>query len=345
MITIYSLEEHEEWDSIVRSFKDCDVYWLSGYVKAFKIHGDGEPLLFYYQDDSVRGINLVMKRDIAKDKHFVGKLTEGECFDFASPYGYGGWLIEGSNSEILFDFYSKWCQKHSIVSEFVRFHPVIKNHEFSKNFYEVIPLGNTVVLDLSSPETIWANLTSTNRNMIRKAQKNGIKIYNGRNPELYETFRKIYNETMDKNEANNYYYFTSDFYSSICEDLPENAQIFYAVFNDAIIAASIMLTANRKMNYHLSGMLKEYRSLPSTNLLLYKSALWGSANGYKTLYLGGGLGSGEDSLYKFKKSFYRLDQEKRFNIGKKTFMPEKYDELLSMRQKPTASFFPNYRAD
>lgn len=57
---ILELEQRDEWDKIVRSFNDYDVYWLSGYVKAFEIHGDGKPLLFFYEDDESRGINVVM---------------------------------------------------------------------------------------------------------------------------------------------------------------------------------------------------------------------------------------------------------------------------------------------
>ena len=64
MLTVYTLEQSEQWDAIVRSFKEYDVYWLSGYVKAFKIHGDGEPLLFYYEGNGTRGINVLMKRDL-----------------------------------------------------------------------------------------------------------------------------------------------------------------------------------------------------------------------------------------------------------------------------------------
>ena len=56
MITVYTLNDFEQWDNAVRSFRDYDVYWLSGYVKAFQIHGDGEPLLFYYDDGTTRGI-------------------------------------------------------------------------------------------------------------------------------------------------------------------------------------------------------------------------------------------------------------------------------------------------
>ena len=58
---VYTIEQSEEWDRVVSSFASYDVYYLSGYVKAFQIHGDGAPLLFFYEDDKIRGINVVMK--------------------------------------------------------------------------------------------------------------------------------------------------------------------------------------------------------------------------------------------------------------------------------------------
>ena len=73
-LEVYTLEQSEQWDAIVRSFNEHDVYWLSGYVRAFEIHGDGKPLLFYYNSGDTRGINVVMKRDIAFDAHFKGKI-------------------------------------------------------------------------------------------------------------------------------------------------------------------------------------------------------------------------------------------------------------------------------
>lgn len=343
-LKVYTLDQSEQWDNIVRTFKDYDTYWLSGYVKAFEIHGDGTPLLFYYEGSNTRGINVVMKRDIADDSRFQDIIPRNEYFDFSTPYGYGGWLVEGNEEEELFLQYEKWCKNNGIVSEFVRFHPLIENHGLSKAAYDVIALGKTVCLDLASPEVIWTNLTSKNRNMIRKAQKNGVKIYMGRYPQVFEEFREIYNGTMDKDNAEDYYYFNKDFYESVLNDLPNNAQVFYAEYEEKIIAASIMLMANGKMNYHLSGSIREFSSLAPTNLLLYKAALWGCANGCKTLYLGGGVGSGEDSLYKFKKAFYRIDDDKRFYIGKKIFIEETYDELLSKRKHIDSNFFPQYRA-
>ena len=343
VLTVYTLEQSEQWDAIVCSYIDHDVYWLSGYVKAFRIHGDGEPLLFSYEGADTRGINVVMKRDVARDPRFKGKIEEGQYFDFATPYGYGGWIIEGGNTGDLFQAYDQWLQKHGIVSEFVRFHPMIGNHEASRSFYEVVQLGEVVHMDLSSPECIWNNIISKNRNMIRKAVKNGVVIYNGRFPEIYEKFRVIYNATMDKDDAEEYYYFGPEFYRSVLTDLPQNAQVFWAEKDGQVIAASIMLAANEKMNYHLSGSLREFSSLAPTNLLLYQAALWGCANGYKTLYLGGGVGSGEDSLFKFKRAFYKEDLH-HFYIGKKIYNQGKYEELIGFRSEiENPGFFPEYR--
>lgn len=349
MLTVYTMEQAEKWDEIVCSFEKYDTYWLSGYVKAFQIHGDGEPLLFYYEGKEARGINVVMKRDIAKDAHFVDFFEENRVFDFATPYGYGGWIIEGDSSDKLFFEYEKWCKKNGIVCEFVRFHPLMENHIRVVDAYEVIRLGNVIAIDLESPEVIWANIARNNRNKIRKAQKNGIKIYRGQYPEIYKIFREIYNGTMDKDNADEYYYFKSEFYESVLNDLSQQAQIFYAVLDDKIIAASIMLGANGKMNYHLSGSLREYQHLAPTNLLLYEASLWGSANGYKTLYLGGGVGSAEDSLFEFKKSFYRKDDLKYFYIGKKILNEEMYEKLVNIRKKDnplceSTNYFPKYRA-
>ena len=339
------VNENERWNKLVRAFTKCDVYYLSGYTKAFQHHGDGEPLLIYYEDDEIRGMNVVMKRDIATDMRFKGKIPPNTYFDLITPYGYGGWGVEGEgNTEPMFSEYEEWAKEQNVVSEFVRFHPVLNNAHFSRSAYEVIPLGGTIALDISSEEKIWANITSKSRNMIRKAEKNGITIHKGRSSELFETFRKIYNATMDKDNADAYYYFAPEFYESIRVDLPDNSEVFYAEYENKIIAASIIIFENNRLNYHLSGSIREYQHLAPTNLLLYKAALWGCEKGFETFHLGGGVGSGEDSLFKFKKSFYR-GEPCRYQIGKKIFLPKEYDMLLSLRgDMPQGGFFPKYRA-
>ncbi len=343
MIKLYSLETSKEWDETVRSFQEWDVYYLSGYVKAFHIHGDGDPYLLFYEDNGLRAIYVYMRRTTVL--HGV--------YDSVTPYGYGGVLFEGDateeNRKAFWTAYVAKMKEENIVDNFVRYHPVLANAVPMKQISTVIDLGKTVAFDLASPDVIWENIISKNRNMIRKAEKNGIEIKHGKDIVLFKDFRRIYNATMDKDNAEKYYYFGERFYESIHNDLNDNYEMFYAVLNGEIIAMSIMLFGNKQMHYHLSGSMIEYRNLAPSNLLLYKAALWGSEQGYKTFHLGGGVGSGEDNLYKFKAAFNR-NSDCQFSIGKEIFDQEKYDELVTLRAKqdsnfnPESKFFPLYRS-
>lgn len=343
MMQIFNMNQAKEWDNLVQSFTNYDVYYLSGYVKAFQIHGDGEPQLFYYDEKGLRGIYVYMKRKTA---------IEG-VFDSITPYGYGGFLLEGDTSEenvkALWAAYVDRMKKENIVDNFVRYHPVLANAVPMKTCSDVIDLGKTVAMDLTSEEVIWKNIHSKNRNMIRKAEKNGIVIKHGQGLELFDDFIKIYNATMDKDNAEAYYYFKPEFYKSIHEDLNANYEMFWAEYEGKIIAMSIMIFANGRLNYHLSGSDLQYRNLAPSNLLLYKAAMWGMEKGMNTFHLGGGVGSGEDNLYKFKIAFNRFS-DCQFSIAKHVFDNEKYDELVAERASRDAEFdkeskfFPLYRS-
>lgn len=343
MIQIFNMNQAKEWDELVHSFANYDVYYLSGYVKAFQIHGDGEPQLFYYNENGLRGIYVYMKRKT---------VIEG-VYDSITPYGYGGFLLEGDESEenikSLWKAYVEKMKSENIVDNFVRYHPVLANAIPMKVCSDVIDLGKTVSMDLSSEDVIWKNIHSKNRNMIRKAEKNGIVIKHGQGLELFDDFIKIYNATMDKDNAEPYYYFKPEFYKSIHEDLKDNYEMFWAEYEGKIIAMSIMIFANGRLNYHLSGSDLQYRNLAPSNLLLYKAAMWGMEKGMKTFHLGGGVGSGEDNLYKFKIAFNRFS-DCQFSIAKHIFDNEKYDELVAERASCDAEFdkeskfFPLYRS-
>lgn len=332
-----------EWDETVKSFAEYDVYYLRGYVKAFQIHGDGDPQLLYYEADGLKAIYVYMKRKTAIEGYY----------DSVTPYGYGGVLFDGDISEqnlkAFWKAYVEKMKEEGIVDNFVRYHPVLANAVPMKQISTVIDLGKTIAFDLESPEVIWENIISKNRNMIRKAEKNGITIEHGKGMDLLDKFTAIYNATMDKDHADEYYYFKRPFYESIDRDLQDNYEMFYAKYEERPIAMSIMIFANGRLNYHLSGSDIEYRNLAPSNLLLYKAALWGYEQGCNTFHLGGGVGSGEDNLYKFKAAFNK-NSDYQFSIGKEIFDQKKYDELVALRAQqdpdfnPESKFFPLYRS-
>ena len=67
------------------------------------------------------------------------------------------------------------------------------------------------------------------------------------------------------------------------------------------------------------------------------------------VFLGGGVGSGEDNLYKFKAAFNR-ESDYQFSITKMIFDQEKYDALVAERAErdpefnKESKFFPLYRS-
>lgn len=344
MIKLIGLSHQEEWDSVVRSFPNYDVYYLSGYVKPFMLHGDGVPCLLFAKEDTWKAIYVFMKRET---------FVEG-VYDAITPYGYGGVLFDGSYTQKdlqnFWESFNMIMKGEGIIDNFVRYHPVLNNALLARNYTSVIDLGKTIAIDLSSPDDIWNNMTSKKRGKIRKAEKNGIEIHHGQGLDLFREFLPIYNATMEKDEATDYYFFEMPFYEAIHEELRDHYEMFYATLEGKIIMMAIMLHCNGQMHYHLSGSLLEYRNLEPNNLLLYKAALWGYEHGLKTLHLGGGVGSADDPLYTFKAGFNR-NSDYQFSIGKQIIDLDKYNGLVRIKKEEnplfdeSSSFFPLYRSE
>lgn len=302
------------------------------------LHGDGEPFLIEYQDEKTHFCYVVMKSDIALFSKFKGKLEKGSLFDFETPYGYGGPLCEGKvpeESQMRFSSEIKdYAQENGIVSQFIRFHPLLLNHDLMPLSFDTRYLRDTVFIDTTSPELIMNNMDSKNRNMVRKAVKNGVTIE--RKPiSEYSEFLSMYEETMLKDKADDYYTFKKDYFDSQLA-LKDNACLFYAVKDGKPIAASIMYYNDNYIHYHLAGTHTEYRKFAPSNLLLYEVACWASERRIKKFHLGGGI-SADDNLFRFKKQFNK-NGRRPFVVGRTVFDDVKYKELLELRKSLNSEF-------
>lgn len=341
-LKIVTLQHPQEWDQIVRSFSDYDVYYLSGYVKAFQIHGDGEPLLFYYEGENLRGINVVMKRDVSRDPHFIGQVPENSYFDFATPYGYGGWLLEGEgNPGPLYTSYQNWCLENGIVDEFVRFSLFSNSRE---TYYgEVIPRTGNIVRRLDLPmDDIRMDFEHKVRKNIRKAEQQGLTVSIDPEGERLEEFLSIYNRTMDRNHAERAYYFGADFFRQM-NTLSENVIYFHVLLEGKIISTELVLLGSKMMYSYLGGTDDTYFSCRPNDFLKYQIILWGAAHGYQAFILGGGYGA-DDGIYRYKKSF-APHGDVQFYTGQAIFDSDQYEKLIAIRGSlPECAFFPRYRA-
>ena len=288
-----------------------------------------------------------MKRDIAETPALAEKIEPNTYFDITTPYGYGGFIWDGEpdwtglNAE-----FTEYCRSEMIVSEFVRFHPVLRNAEGAEAMYEVIQRGTTVAMDLSSPETIWDGFTSQNRKNIRKAQNSGARIERSSTGDKIYCFAEMYRETMSRVNADDYYYFDNAFFDSFATGFGDNHCIFYAVLENKIVAMSIIIFTNRQMHNFLSCSLDEVKRYALKNILYYEAALWGHKMGLKTSHLGGGVGGRQDGLYNFKKAFNR-HHDYPYYTGQRIYDDVTYQKLLELRRGDgmdvREGFFPEYR--
>ena len=339
---IKAVTDRNEWHALLAEFP-ADAYYLPEYLEAFRVHGDGEPLLLLFDSGNVRAVNAVMRRPVPLEGF------EDYC-DFTTVYGYGGWIFNGhpspSDLSALDAELIEYCRSIRCVSEFVRFHPVLGNAEGMGRIYEIADAGSTVFMDLrGGADGIMANISSKNRNVIRKAQKSGVIISSSSEKSAYDEFIPIYNATMDRDSARAYYYFGTEFYEALRLGLKDGATVYRAELDGKTIASAIILSYGKNVHYHLSGSLSEYRQYAANNLLLYTVACDFGARGYEKFHLGGGVGGDvHGGLYHFKESFNK-NGVLPFCVGKKIYDEELY-RVLSERNGQTAesSFFPKYRA-
>lgn len=328
-----------EWNSIVKSFKNWDIYYLYEYTESMARHGDGVQFLFYYYSDKARMCYPVHMKDIADFPAFGSELPNGKYYDLSTPYGYGGPLVEGdfddSEQESFDNCYKEFCHEHNIITQFVRYHPLLQNQFTISHISEIAEIKKTIGIDTSDRDQIFNNMDSKNRNMIRKAEKAGVQIYHD-NGEHLEDFIRIYELTMDRLDAKRYYYFEHEYYEYLISQMGQYTKFFYAVLDHRIISASIFFYNDHFMHYHLSGTLFDYRAYAPTNLLLYQAALWANDHGISQLHLGGGTGI-VDSLFNFKKQFNKKGHLP-FWIGRTIIDRDSYDFLLSIRKKTDPDF-------
>lgn len=341
-MTVYTIEQAEAWDALVRGFSNYDVYYLSGYVKAFRLHGDGEPLLFYGEADGVRCINVVMERDIAADPHFAGSLPADTYFDFATPYGYGGWLLEGDGDPApIFETYREWCKEHGIVSEFVRFSLFSSSRE--RYYGEVIPRTNNVVRALDRPmDEMLMDFEHKVRKNLKKAEASCLEIRIDTAGDDLTDFLRIYRATMDRNHAENEYYFSEEFYRQI-NTMNGHFAYFHVLYQGMVISTELVLMGTDTMYSYLGGTDEEYFAHRPNDFLKYHIIRWGFEHGYRQFVLGGGYGA-DDGIFRYKKSF-APEGIVRFYTGQAVFDSTAYDALCALRTDlPDSGFFPRYRA-
>lgn len=273
-----------------------------------------------------------------------------QYFDIITPYGYGGPVIHNATDKeklislFMHDF-QHYTEQHHIVSEFVRFHPIVGNGVDFKNSYNSIYDRKTVGTNLTYEDVIATEFSKHKRKEIRRILKNPDIHYEiDEHPETLDDFIEIYYSTMDRDKADDYYYFGKDYFQNMLAWFPNHITTCKVYLKNVVIAMSVYFRYGKFLHAHLSGTITQYLEFSPAYILKYAIALYGHEKGYEIIHYGGGTSrSLDNSLYRFKKDFGK-NTDFDFYIAKKVWDIMVYRKLCeSINANMKSDFFPAYR--
>jgi len=322
-----------------------DPYFLPAYAKVNEAVEGGAAETFRYAgpDGTVEHTFIVRPLD---DPAGVGVLC-----DLVTPYGYGGPLLRpepGVDPQSLvssFDAsFAEFCRDRGVVSEFVRFHPFETEAQRWGGVYAVERLRTTVVTDLTGTDPIRREFSSGALKKIRRNARSGVQIRVTETPGSLEEFRRIYAQTMDRNDASDFYYFGAAYFDGLIDLMRDELVAFEPSYQGAVIGAALCLVGAGRIHIHLSGTDSNFLSLSPAYSLRHAIAEWGVQKGMRVIHHGGGrTDSPEDSLYRYKRQFGSASAD--FCVGRRVWDAAAYDRLcLAAGVTPAdGGFFPAYR--
>ena len=335
---IISIDQKDQWNTIIRSMKQYDFYHLAEY---HKLEQTGQPLLLYY---SSKNISLAVP--------FVLRHIEGTKYnDLTSVYGYAGPLSnqENPDEQAVKNFHKNllhFFDINNIVSVFSRLHPLFNNQEFLlSGLGEVVDSNQTVGIDLSLPEREQKRQYAHSvKNQINRLKRRNVCVKEVHTREEIDVFIKIYKENMKRVNAHEIYFFPNNYFYQFLEELPSS--LFLAYYEEKAISGSLFTTCNGIVQPHLSATLDSYLRWSPLKLVWDSIRRYAIEKNEKWMNLGGGVGGTEDTLFKFKTQF--SDLRFRFKTWQYIHNEKVHTCLVSEKfpdHIPDSSFFPLYRLD
>ena len=321
-----------------------DVYFHSKYGKLYEKYESAEYKIFELKCEYGHVFYGFLKRSIP--------IVDGNKSDMITPHGYGGPIIlhcmPGAEKELVMKFdkeLSLFCKDEKIICEYVRFHPLLKNHVPFASLYRPAAIKKTVAIDLTLD--FFMNFHQKRRSLIRKLEKNGISVEMDLEGKFLTEFLEAYAQTMERNHASNYYDFDRSYYTSLFNELSGNVFFLHAWYEKEIISSALFLHGDLFLHYHLAATFAKHTSRNASSLILHHACKLGKSHGYLYLHLGGGRTSDDDDDLLLFKSRFAKNGLISYYTGGRVHCCESYEKLnkaAAQRSGWNPNFFPAYRS-
>jgi hypothetical protein len=229
-------------------------------------------------------------------------------YDISSVYGYCGALTShGTEADFIqnaWQAFDLWAQQNHVICEFTRFSPFADNTAQAHPHCQISANRILAVSHLSDASKALMNLLpSKTRNMLRKAEKQGLTAREMNIKSELGAFRTLYESTMQRNQATDFFYYDDIYYQHL-QMLPHGGLRLFGVFDkQKLVSAAMAITHGASALYHLGANLRDYMHLGAGNLALFamQSACMQSDIHFVNL-TGGRSTALDDPLLRFKKS-------------------------------------------
>jgi serine/alanine adding enzyme len=313
----------KNWNSYLASFPSnlYDVYFEEEYVKLYETENE-EVVCFVFELNHKLFLFPFLRRKF--------EYKEQIYYDFETPYGYGGPITNVTDDVFLnnaFNSLKDYCISNNYIAGFVRFHPLLNNYKSFNIIGTTIFDRHTIAIELTLDENdIWMNEIHTkNRNVIKKGINSGLQFIIDKDFEHLNEFKKLYESTMNKVNADSYFYFQNNYYNEFKLGI-KNCFLGLVLFECKIISGALFFYSKDYGHYHLSGSDPNYLKVNPNNFMLFGATMAMKSLGVKKFHLGGGYNSDvENSLYQFKSKFSKSIYD--FYIGKIIFNQRIYNQL------------------
>ncbi|HMB62442.1 MAG TPA: GNAT family N-acetyltransferase [Eudoraea sp.] len=338
MDTIRIIEAKNDWEAVLKEFEAYDFYHTYDYHQISKSPDEAPLLVVYEEEDVLVALPLLLR-----------KIFDTDFYDATSVYGYAGPLTK--NVDEYFDnnrvseSLREYFREKNIISVFSRLNPYIPHQDVVlKGIGEVRSIGNIVNIDLTkSLDEQRSAYRRDTRSRVNKARRL-CTVRKAETEQDIKSFIAIYNETMEKLNADDSYFFKEGYFYDFLKCNGFQTDILLAIHNETgdVTAASMFVKTNNIIQYHLSGTRSDYMKIAPSRLLLDEMRIIGTQEGYTYFNLGGGYQSREDALFEFKSSF--SNDHKSFKVWTFVVDVERYDALTKISGAGESDFFPAYRA-
>lgn len=276
----------QKWVPFLQSWNSGEHYALSG-SKVFRygLLDDGE----------IKAVFLLVKISAKRGDHFF-------C-----PYGpiISDWNNKEYFKEIV-NFIKELGKKEKV--NFVKISPYFEDKEPTRKMFldngflkaQIHILSeNSWLLNLKPTEDkIFASFRKTTRNLIRRAQKEGVEIKKTTSPEAVDRFFNLYKETGSRHK---FVLYPKSFILNQVEAYKKDDQVlvFEAYYHGQVISSAIVMFFGKEGAYHHGASTHKYSKVPSSYFLQWEAIKEAKKRGHD-FYNFWGIYRGNNSNHPFK---------------------------------------------